>query len=297
MACTGTDESPTPGSKALRYFGFALVNTYWDDPTDDSTKSNYADEVASFSNIADLIVVSPSDDISSQLEAFGDLKLRAYIHISELFFELTGSDAPSGADYTLRADYKQRWDSFFANNQSALIKEEPIFYLGEEPTWNGITTEELSTAAQAIKQKLPQAIIMLVEAYPALQDLVVPKEIDWIGFDQYFIASPATNSSYQKNLRLLKSKLSTEGQRIVIIMDSHYISDYHGKWAQLSINDMAQVAESYYQVAQSEPKAIALIGYFWPSGFDNPSSIGARGMPDEVKQKYQQMGRLISGKD
>lgn len=43
----------------LKYFGFTLIDTNWDDPSDDEVHTNYADEVHTFSNIADILVYLP----------------------------------------------------------------------------------------------------------------------------------------------------------------------------------------------------------------------------------------------
>jgi hypothetical protein len=76
-------------------------------------------------------------------------------------------------------------------------------------------------------------------------------------------------------------------------MDAHYISTLHGDYGGIEINEMQEVANSYYELAKSEPKTIALIGYFWPSGFDNAGSIGARNMPQKVKENYVRIGNEI----
>ena len=43
--CDSKDNNPTsPPANHIKYFGFTLVDTYWDDPTDSETKSNYNDD-------------------------------------------------------------------------------------------------------------------------------------------------------------------------------------------------------------------------------------------------------------
>src|SRR5690554_999936 len=58
----------TNSTSHIKYFGFTLIDTYWDDPTDNQTKTNYIDEVSEFSNIADILVVTPSDNIVTRMQ-------------------------------------------------------------------------------------------------------------------------------------------------------------------------------------------------------------------------------------
>jgi len=51
----------------IEYYGFALVDLGWDDPTDTDTKTNYVDEVGNFTNIAVVLAVNPNDDIRDRL--------------------------------------------------------------------------------------------------------------------------------------------------------------------------------------------------------------------------------------
>lgn len=125
----------------------------------------------------------------------------------------------------------------------------------------------------------------------------MPNSVDWIGFDHYFVEDPKTDVLYLNELNTLKSKFTTSEQKLVLIMDTHYISDFHGDYGGIALNDMDKVANSYYDLAKSEPKTIAILGYFWPSGFDNPESIGARNMPETIKENYFRIGKEITGKN
>ena len=278
----------------LTYFGFTLIDTYWDDPTDTEIKSNYLDEVANFTNMADILVLNPSDNIIARLTAMNDVQVKSILHLNEIFFEQNGTSSPSGVNYDLRLDYQSRWDEFINTNNLIVNKEKILcFYLGEEPTWNGISFNDLQSAADYIKVSLPTVPILIIEAYPAIAQLQVPNSVDWVGFDHYFIKNPSSDIGYLTELTTLKSKLSTTKQKLVIVMDAHYISSLHGDLGGISLDEMQDVANSYYSLAQSEPLVIALLAYFWPSGFDVPSSIGARNMPLGINQNYRRIGNEI----
>ena len=281
----------------IEYFGFTLIDTYWDDPTDSEIKTNYADEIYTFSNLADILVVDPNDDLVQRTQVFSDFKLKAIFHLNELFFELIDTNSPSGANYDLRPDYQQRWNEFKSINDAILDTSfVGAFYIGEEPTWNGITFSELNNVAELLKADKPAIPLMIIEAYPILNDLQVPDLVDWVGFDRYFIKNPNDNPEFQEDWQILKSKLSNSSQRIMVVMDSHYIKWAHGDFGNIDLTQMGEVANNYYRLAKNEEKVVGIIGYFWPNGFDFPESIGARGMPPNVKSEYKRIGKEITGK-
>jgi len=283
-------------SEHIKYFGFTIVDTYWDDPTDAESKTNYCDEVHSFCNVADILVAFPSQDISTNLATMSSYDMKAVLHLNEIFFEIVGPGDNSGVDYDLRTDYKERWDSVMTiNDLPNNIDKIQSLYIGEEPTWNNISAAEFKAACDYAKQTLPEIPILTVEAYPILDELVVPSSVDWVGFDRYFIKDPKNDALFLKDLATLKSKMN-EKQKLVFIMDTHYIDWAHGDFGGISIEEMKAVATSYYELAKTEPKTIGVLGYFWPNRFDIEGSIGARGMPQSVKDEYVRIGKEISGK-
>jgi len=281
----------------LEYFGFTLVDVGWDDPLDTITKTNYVNEVAPFSNVADILVVNPTDTIINRIQFMAQNKMKAILHLSEIFFYYVGPGGPSGALYDLRPDYQARWNSFIATNNilsnSSLIQ---AFYIGEEPTWNSISFLELKSATDYVKSTISSIPILLIEAYPIINSLQVPVTVDWVGFDHYFIKDPNNNSVFRNELSVIKSKRSALSQKIVIVLDAHYISSVHGDIGGIIETDMASIATSYYNLSKSEPDVVALLGYFWPGGFDHPLAKGARGLPQNAKDEYTRIGKLITGK-
>lgn len=280
----------------LSLFGYTLVDVFWDDPTDNSTKSNYLDEVADFSNIADLLVVNPSDDIQSRLGEFEKYELKAVLHLNEIFFEFIGNIAEkSQSNYDLRTDYKERWDEFISiNNLTINSSTISCFYLGEEPTWNSISFEEFKLASDYIKATVPMVPILLVEAYPVLEELEVPTSVDWIAFDHYFIENPEEDETFLAELEILRSKKSAD-QKILLIMDAHYIDWAHGAFS-IDLDEMGEVAENYYKLANKESDIIGLLAYHWPSGFDFNESIGARDFSEDILKVHRAIGKQICGK-
>ncbi|MCX7550674.1 hypothetical protein [Xanthomarina sp. F2636L] len=279
----------------ISYFGFTLIVTYWDDPTDSNTKTNYLNEVSDFSNIADILILGPSDNIIESLNQMNAVDVKSILHLSDLFFEVTGTNSPSGLKHSLRLDFESRWNKFVQTNNLQDNKNlVQAFYIGEEPTWNGISFNELQMASSLIKSSIPDIPILIIEAYPVIDQLEVPGSIDWVGFDHYAVKDPENNPQFLNEFHLLKSKLSNEQQKIVLVMDTHYIPSLHGTYGHIALEDMADVANSYYNLAKKEPKVIAILGYFWPSGFDNLEAIGARNMPLFIKENYIRIGKEIT---
>ncbi len=296
FSCNKSPLHETTGSH-IKFFGFVLVDTFWDDPSDNEPKTNYIDEVYSFSNIADLLVLNPSDNIVGRIDAIANLQMKSILHVSTIFFEQVGTAGQSGASYNLRNDYQERWDELVTTNQ-LLSNQTKIqaFYVGEEPTWNDISFSELKAATDYIKAAFPTIPILIIEASTAVNSLQIPNSVDWIGFDHYFIKDPNSNAAFQNELNLLKSKINNS-QHIVFVMDTHYITSIHGNLAGITLDEMKEVATNYYTLAVKEPKTIAILGYFWPSGFDNPQSVGARNMPQAVKDEYRSIGKQITQKE
>jgi hypothetical protein len=280
----------------LQYFGFVLVDVGWDDPFDALPKTSYLDEVSPFCNVADLNVTHPSLSIRSNLEEFSRHQLKAVLHLSQLFFSNRGTNAPSGNAHMLRSDFQNRWNAFVDLNllydHRAKIQ---ALYVGEEPTWNGISFEDLKSATDLLKSTFGEIPVMIVESANSLSNLIIPTSVDWVGFDRYFIKDPANHAGYTSEYRLLKSKRSSPSQKIVIIMDTHWIWYQHGFFG-ISEYDMESVANSYYKMANEDPDVVAIFGYVWPGGFGGSSVKGARNLPANVQSRYREIGSMISRK-
>ena len=92
------------------------------------------------------------------------------------------------------------------NNSDKIVS----FYIGEEPTWNGISGVELQAACDYVDTQFPEIAISIVEAFPAVNDLEVPASADWVGFDHYFVKNPVTDSSYQAELDIIQGKMNSD---------------------------------------------------------------------------------------
>ena len=287
---------PAKTNQNLRYFGYTLVDVGWDDPTDNDDKTNYIDEVHRFSNIADILVVNPTDNILDRLNTFNQYNVKAILHLSEIFFEQKSVGGnKSGFIYGLRTDYQQRWDTFITtNNLSDNYTLINSFYIGEEPAWNSIPENEFKTACDYAKLTVPQVPIFSIEAYLDIEDIYTPNSVGFVGFDHYFLKEPSSNADFLNEFNTMKSKLKSH-QKIILIMDAHWIKLLHGS-SGISKYDMDFIARDYYKFANSDTTIIGILGYFWPSGFDLKNSIGTRNLPSNVLDEHKRIGKSITGK-
>jgi hypothetical protein len=287
---------PNKVNQNLNYFGFSLIDVGFDDPTDKESKTNYLDEVSDFSNLADILVVEPTDNLSDRIQKMTDVNVKPMFHLNEVFFEekSKGGDR-SGVIYGLRNDYQERWNTFMTtNNLVSNATNIGCLYIGEEPYWNGIPKDEFKQACDYAKLTLPQVPILNVEAYLVVDSIFTPTSVDWLSFDHYFLSSPSTNIDYLTEYNTVKSRLKSN-QKMFLIMDAHWLKLFHGS-AGISKKDMDVVARDYYNFANSDTTVVGLLGYFWPSGFDFKNSVGARNLPTEVKNEYVRIGKEITGK-
>ena len=299
IACkkeTSEESFPAKSNTNLEYFGFTLIDVSWDDPSDEEIKTNYIDEVAAFTNIADILVYDPMENIVDRLNVFEANGVQAFLHLNEIFFELKSEGGEkSGYIYGLRDDYQSRWDDFISTND-LLANQSKIkcFYIGEEPSWNGITAEEFELACDYAKETIPAVKIMNIEAYPDVDNIFTPTSVDLVGFDHYFLKDPSINMDFLSEFNTVKSKLKAH-QNIMLIMDAHWIEEIHGVYG-INKLDMAGIARDYYEFANGDISIVGIIGYFWPSGFDLYNSVGARHLPTAVMEEYKSIGKAITGK-
>lgn len=269
----------------LDFYGFALINTFVDDTADMTTLTDYTDEVKDFTNIVDTLVVEPHQNILELIKHNYELDLITLIHCSELFYKLD-----EDGSYAIRKDYKERYEMFYSTNELAL--HPVIMYFGEEPLHNGLSNDDIATVAEYIKSMDNGIKTMVVEAAPEVQNLNLSSYIDYVGFDHYFVFDPSENDRFMSNLSYLEKHLM-EHQKIVMIMDTHFIERYHYEHGGIELEQMDEVANNYYNLARSHEDVVGLLGYFWPSGFDHKTSIGARNMPDDILQVYKSIGLNI----
>ena len=278
----------------VKYFGFALADNGFDDPLDPATDTNYVAEVASFTNLNQMAVFTPADDIVARLQWMADHGGQAMLSVQSIFFEgASDVSTGSGTRYTLFPDYVDRWGTFLATNAAAVILQIGAFYIADEPVWNGISAVELQIACDLVKRSFPDIPVVIIEAWPVISQMVVPTSADWIGWSHYAIPDPQHSETFLAELAAVKAKRTRRDQKIIMVMDTQWLPLYGD--AGFQPEDMAAVATSYWDLAQSDADVIAIMGYLLPGGFDDAEQLGAREMPQNVIDEYVRIGQLIKG--
>jgi hypothetical protein len=281
----------------LKYYGYAAVSYCAHDLHDSKLgNTDYITEVDSWTNIAEMCVHDPQQLITGDLDQMVQNGIGAVLLVGPLFFESGHKTALSGAPaQVLRADYRARWKAFVhKNGLTRRTTGLAAFYVAAEPTWNGVSYADLKTATDSIKVDFPDTPTLIIEAYQALNNLVVPKSMNWIGFARYAIPNPATDIGYLADLAELRSKKSSPAQKILLVMEGTWHPEYGaGGFASA---DMAQVAASYYRLAQTQSDVIGILVYTWPDGADTPQELGSRELPAGALAEQKHIGKTITGK-
>ncbi|MBV1858561.1 MAG: hypothetical protein KUG77_09140 [Nannocystaceae bacterium] len=289
LTATASSSGSTPSR--LQHFGFVGVSCMVDDPYDAEGPRNYVDEVAAFTNIAHLC---PLDiDITAQAGEIVDAGGRAFIDLTQILFEAVPGEAPvgTGSQLRLRSDAATLFGAFVEASAPVLDSEHvAAFYLVDEPIWNGTPPREIAAAATLVDDTFPNIPIMVIEAYPVVEEAVFPEGVDWVGFDRYLVPDPSSDPTYLAELETVRAR-ATDEQDLVIILDAQWFSLYEE--VPLSQKDMEDVARHTYKLAMSRDDVVAVIGYTWPGGLDVPEQRGARSLPEGVQAAYREIGQAI----
>ena len=276
----------------LKYFGYAIVDCFFDDPTDNSTITNYISEVDSFSNLAQMCVYDYNSTIEARVNLMNSHCVLPIVHIQSIFYERVGSNALSGDDFDLDPNYMSQWNIFKINNLAVLDTSKiAAFYLVDEPFWNGLNFSDINTVSALIKSDFPNIPIMIIEASGGLNMLQIPTSIDWISFDNYGIFDPSTDPNYLADLALLKSKKSRTSQKIFLTVDDQWLPLYGN--AGFPPDTIRFMVQNYYNLAANDTDIVGLLAYLWPGGLDDPNQMGVRNMPQSVKDKNVEIGLKI----
>jgi hypothetical protein len=305
-----------PGSQ-IKYFGFSAVDVGLVDPntpvstpyytTVPSGTSQYVSEVGGFSNLNHLWVYDPSVSIVTRLNQFQAAGTQAMVDVKDIFLTCSAGSGGSGSGTicTLRSDWTTRWNTFLSTNTGANLAVVGAIYIADEPAWNNVSPSDLATIATTVKASFPSTPVTYVEAYQMVDPsnptgnnmVVIPTNVDWVGFDHYGTADPSTNSQYLSELAVLKSKM-TGVQKLIIVFESDYYNPYYLNNG-VSQSAMKTVFDNYIKLANTLPNCVAMLGFAWPGGaspMPGNQDLGGRDLPVTVQAEYVRVGKLIAHK-
>ena len=299
VSCLLLLDAAPASAEDLRYFGFVGIDCGVEDPHDDEPIVDYLPEVTGFTNLAHLCVYDPStaSSLPSRLARMNESGIKAILDVQNIFFEPGLVTAPAGTPaLQLRPDALQRWQSLVAGSGlQGLAASIGAVTVVDEPTWNGVRAEDLAQAVRWVKGSLAGTTVLVVEAWPVIDQLEIPEDVDWLAFDRYGVADPANDPDYLADLETLRSRRSRPDQKLLLILETQWLPVYGDLG--FPPEAMGQVAVSTFELAQRESDVIGLVGYLWPGGLDEPGQLGARNLPPLVQDLYREMGRAILGSD
>jgi hypothetical protein len=218
------DVAVSPVVDNLKQYGY-----YWAQST---SYGSHLDEVTAYTNLN--FAQGPSD-----LAACAARGVKCLLETRWQFF--TGS--------TLRPDYLQQWNqlvSAISSNLGAVGG----FYVIDEPYWNGVSVQDLTTCVNTIKDTFPSIPVMAVHATPSISpSLVTPARIDWVGFDHYGPLSEVVGY-----LNTLRATLSPS-QKLWLVPQTFVNSACPSDAA------LARANWQYYDLARSDPRIYGLLNF------------------------------------
>jgi hypothetical protein len=280
-----------PGFADVRNFGYAAIMCGLDDPHDTQPKTDYLDEVAAFTNIAQVCVDADASITADRIARAHAADVVPLLYVEPVFFER----AEGGATPRDKNGAASLWQIV---RQAILLSGAPadqiIFYLVDEPSLFGLSEADVTRAAMQIRADFPQARLLMIEAYSEAGPPPIPKLIDYWGFDVYGVPDPAAEPRYAAYLDQARAGMRP-GQKLVLVMEAVYYPKVHGKGraAQAKLGD---VADASYRYAVSRGDVSMILAYTWAGGIDSLDERGVRDLPPVVRARHEVIGRAITGK-
>ena len=287
--CSG-DAGPARGDQQVapstgpRLFGYSAISCGLDDPHDEELKTDYADEVAGFTNANQICVSGDVDEMARRLHAVPSGST-AILYVEPVFFTFDDSRGTSGAAIEEQWLLVRR-----AISKSGISPGDVVFYLVDEPTLRGLPLADVTAAATRIRRDYPGARTLMIEAYGGPTGPTIPAAVTYWGFDAYGIRDPAAEPRYTSYLDQAAARLRP-GQSLVLVMDATYTPAHRS--AGLTEVDMADVARNYLALARSRTDVSIMLAYSWAGGIDNQSEKGVRDMDPTVAAAHREIGRAI----
>ena len=245
---------------------------------------DYSDEVASFTNLNQ---VCPTGDVATDAARLAHIaqSFDPLYYIEPAFFDaVNGSPRPAAEAAVLWQGVQD------AITQSGIDPSRITFYLFDEPTLRGVELSVVEGFADQIRSIYPEAKLLLIEAFSATEDPVVPHFVDLWGFNAYTVRAPADDIGYLGFLEAASAQLSNK-QSLVLIGDGIHTQFHTARG--ISQADMAEVASNYAALAASRDDIAALLVYTWAGGIDSMDERGVRNLPLEVQNRWADIGREI----
>ena len=275
-------------AEPVQYFGYVAVACGLDDPHDATTKTDYIDEVAGFTNLNQACVSTDPAVTADWLRRLSAVGSAALLHVEPALF----TDTPEGV--RPNPDRAALWPLVVQGiAESGVDPDQILFYLVDEPALRHLPPADVSEAARFVRQTYPNARTIVIDAYDAAGPGPIAPELDFWGFDAYAVPDPGAEPLYTDYLDRARAGLHP-GQGLVLVMDAMHTPTHEEQG--LSQDDMADVARAYAALAERRGDVAAILAYAWAGGIDVPTDRGVRDLPAAVQEAHREIGRRLLGR-
>ena len=281
--------SALPGqAETLRHFGYAAVACGHDDPHDATAKSDYIDEVAGFSNIAQVCPDGDPAVTADRLRRADAAGLAPLLLVEPAFFARKGASLAalppdeSAAIWAILSEGITR---------SGVDPSRIIFYVVDEPAHFGLPPADVDAAARAVRADYPSSPLLVIEAWNEAGPPPVSPEIDYWGFDVYGVPDPAAEPRYGAFLDAAKATMRP-GQKLVLVMEAMHHTAIHPDTTE-GRESLAGIARAYHAYAVARGDVAMILAYAWAGGIDGPAERGIRDLPQKVQDAHRSIGKAI----
>ena len=303
--------SPAAAQAHLKYFGYVYAGETASDLAATYSYTNFAFTDGAY-----------GESLVDRVNTMRSYNILAFIDLGRVLWVKNNAPGtpdvcPSNwtAEWCLPPDYRQRWQSWTQQNAAVLDSDHVLaFHIIGEASLLGIPPQDIDTATTLVKTTFPSINTVLVDAGICLANPPPPPEssdykrctsdgrfpwgfrnsrsADWVGLDQYQI-HPTRDSNFAAEIASLKHQMYA-GQQIVYVMDAKWDSTYtpYG----ISLSDMADITWEWYQAAASDPLAVMVAAFLWPScpsSDRNFISICSKDFPPDVHAAQVSVGQNI----
>jgi len=237
-----------PATSNLKYFGYFASRI-------EGIPTNHVPDVSGFSNNN---WVSISDSSGYRPDILDSCKPNScVVNTRWQFF----TDCP-GVNCRLRDDAAEQWQRF-ADILRPHEDRIAALALMDEAYWQGANYEDVSKAADMLKQQFPDKKVMLNFAEPTISTTSpIPASVDWVAFDQYCQPISTVETTLQKLETATANRPDVE--LFVYTESARNLCGTAKTDAQL-----AAIQWDYYNLALRHPRVVGVLPFgFWTHDAD-----------------------------
>lgn len=282
-----------PGQGTLKYFGYANGGESITDLQINESFTNFAQTDGVW-----------KEWLVQRVQSMNVGHVLAVIDLGRVLFAQntpTAIPCPGRSLYAwcLSPDFLSHWQTWLATNSPVLGADQVdqyvlAFQVVTEPIYQGISWDETQTAVSLVKRQFPLIPTYIIEGAAQAAHFYNVEGLDWVGLDRYFIR-PLSDQTFAGEMATLR-RLMRPGQKIIYVMDAWYTGQH--SLSGIDYEEMGSIAREWFELAASDPQAIALGAFSWPSfptQLGQSATIGSRDFMESIRDVHISIGATIRG--